>query len=109
MRVLRDWTHVFARLEEAFERSPDRGLRADFHRFHAQKRREYAQVLLGLGDPGSARAELRQSLHNCLTPPSQAKSLVLLGASMLPRALQPRWPKAVRKLPIPRASDAAAA
>ena len=109
VRVLRHWTQVFARLEEAFERSPDRGLRGDFNRFYAQKRREYAQVLLGLGDTGSARAELRQSLHNCLTPPSQAKSLVLLGASMLPRALQPRWPHAVRQMPPPRATDAAAA
>lgn len=109
VRVLRDWTHVFARLEEAFEHSPDRGLRADFHRFYAQKRREYAQVLLGLGHSGAARVELRQSLRHCLTPPSQAKSLALLGASLLPRAMQPRWPEAVRKLPPPSAVDAAAA
>lgn len=98
-RVLRDWTLVFARLEDQFRRSPDRGLRADFRRFHAQKRREYAQVLLGLGATREARAELRRSLRNCISPTSQVKSLGLIAASFLPPALQPRWPRAVRTLP----------
>lgn len=103
-RVLRDWTEVFARLEDQFRRSPDPWLRADFRRFYAQKRREYAQVLLGLGATGAARRELRRSLRSCFSPSSQAKSLALLGASYLPAAWQPRWPRAVRTLPPARKS-----
>jgi polysaccharide pyruvyl transferase WcaK-like protein len=95
-RVLSDWTRVFVRLAGQFQHAPDRGLRADFRRFHAQKRREYAQVLLGLGATHEARHELRQSLRNCRSARSQAKSLALLAASLLPAPWQPRWPRAVR-------------
>lgn len=98
-RVLRDWTEVFARLAPQFQRAPEAGLRTDFRRFYAQKRREYAQVLLGLGDTAAARSQLRGSLQHCFSPASQAKSLALLAASYLPAALQPRWPRARRTLP----------
>lgn len=106
VRVLRDWTRVFDRLEDAFARDRDPGLRGDFRRFQAQKRREYAQVLLGVGAIEPAREELRQSRRDCRSPLSLAKSTALLALSHLPRLLQPRWPEAVRKVPPPREAGA---
>lgn len=87
---------------QAFELLNDRyatlggGFRRAFKLSFGAKRRLHAKVLLGAGQLGPARAQLRQSL-GCLNLISLAKSLRLLLLSYLPISLQPAWPSAQRE------------
>jgi glycosyltransferase involved in cell wall biosynthesis len=86
------WVQAFERLESAYRNSGSLTLFNRFQFFYASKRREFAKVLLGVGDVRSARLQLKRSLSNCHNPDSLLKSFGLLMLSYLPTAMQPRWP-----------------
>jgi glycosyltransferase involved in cell wall biosynthesis len=68
-----------------------------FRRILSSKRRVHAKVLLGAGRKADAREELRRSIPEALQDSAAvAKSMTLLVASYLPRALQPKWPPRYR-------------
>lgn len=99
VRVLQHWVRAFELLETQFLAHPSAPLRKAFSRFYAQKRREFAKTLMGVGRYEDAREQLRLSLANCRTAECWVKSLGLYAAGMLPRMLQPRWPASTRQIP----------
>jgi glycosyltransferase involved in cell wall biosynthesis len=96
LRMLPQWVKAFEKLESRFQKSKIKGLRAAFPPAYAAKRRHYAKVLLGAGQPVEARKQLLRSMASCYQPSSVGKSLALLAASWLPAFLQPKWPASVR-------------
>ena len=92
VRILGLWVQAFERLESAYRNSGSPTLFNRFQFFYASKRREFAKVLLGVGDVRSARLQLKRSLSNCHNPDSLLKSSGLLMLSYLPTAMQPKWP-----------------
>jgi hypothetical protein len=87
---------VFEFLTDRYEALLCHALKRVFKQSFAAKRRFYAKVLLGAGQTGLARDQLRCALQSA-DPVSMAKSLRLLLLSHLPTALQPNWPSAVRE------------
>jgi len=67
-----------------------------FFRLFASKRREYARVLMGVGEISEARKQLQLSFRNSINPSSVAKSMAWLFLTHLPGAFQPTWPKPYR-------------
>lgn len=96
VRNLGRWVTAFERLEREYKSHTSRPLTRAFYKYYASKRREYAKVLLGIGEFKKGRGQLARSIRNCVRPASIAKSSVLLAASLLPSALQPTWPSPVR-------------
>ena len=99
VRILGLWVQAFERLESAYRNSGSPTLFNRFQFFYASKRREFAKVLLGVGDVRSARLQLKRSLSNCHNPDSLLKSSGLLMLSYLPTAMQPKWPAPKRPTP----------
>ena len=62
------------------------------------KRRLFAKTLMGAGKFSDARDQLWASLGRPIVSASAAKSLGLLVASYLPKALQPAWPPVYRDI-----------
>jgi glycosyltransferase involved in cell wall biosynthesis len=85
------WVHIFELLEATYKKSAGSELWKAFCLAFASRRRSYAKILMGAGKTTEARKQLRQSLGNSGNPVSVAKSLAMLGATGLPKALQPTW------------------
>lgn len=62
----------------------------------ASKRRTYAKLLIGAGEPEEGRKQLWQSLANPGSPLSLSKSAYLLLSTYFPRSVQPDWPDRYR-------------
>lgn len=88
--------HVFKLLEDRYRKSAPPRLRRAFRAALASKRRQYAKVLMGVGDVAGAREQLRESLRSVADPQSIVKSLGLLASTYLPRSLHPDWPSRYR-------------
>ena len=58
----------------------------------ASRKRNCGKYLMSAGNAREARRHFVDSLTACGAPSSLVKSLGLLGLSLLPRSLQPRWP-----------------
>jgi len=67
-----------------------------FTEVHAAKHRQHARILFGAGQRSCARKEVYLSFQHCRTFKSICKSIGLLSAFRLPRALQPKWPPSIR-------------
>ena len=98
IRNLGRWVTAFARLEHRYLTCGSAPLRTAFSFYYASKRREYAKLLAGAGRLKEAQFQLLESLRNCKSPSSIAKSIGLLGISMLPSQMQPAWPSSVRQV-----------
>jgi glycosyltransferase involved in cell wall biosynthesis len=96
VRNLQFGVYVFELLEECYKNSANKSLFRAFRKAFASKRREYAKVLMGLGNVSKARSQLRYSLSDTISPDSLAKSLALSFLSYMPAQLQPTWPPARR-------------
>ncbi len=97
LKVYGGQVEAFGLLQNRYERETPQALRRAFRQDFAGTRRQYAKRLMGAKSTRGARKELWRSLGNSGSPLSLAKSAGLLAASFLPRALQPRWPSALRK------------
>lgn len=98
VRVLQHWVRAFELLESKFRSHPSAALRRAYSRYYAQKRREFAKTLMGVERYAEARQQIRTSFVNCRTGECWSKSSALYALSLLPRALQPRWPASVRQV-----------
>ena len=63
----------------------------------ASRRRRYARHLMGGGKPAEAREQIRLSLARSGSLASAVKSVGLYLCTLLPRALQPKWPGRYRE------------
>jgi glycosyltransferase involved in cell wall biosynthesis len=98
------WGSVFEILVEKYrEQAPPSMMRA-FNFAYASKRRQNAKLLFGAGKRDEARSQLIKSLINCWHPVSLVKSLGLLVLSLLPAAMQPRWPSSIRRTEVDSAA-----
>jgi hypothetical protein len=90
-------TRMCGLLESCYEHALTPALRSVFRESFAMKRRHYAKLLLGAGEGGRAREQLRLAIACSSRPISLAKSLSLLFLGCMPRVLQPEWPSAGRE------------
>jgi len=90
------WVHTFELVQSRYEECASSSLLKAFGMAFAAKRRCYAKLLMGAGKTDEARSQLRCSLQNSTQPVSQAKSVVMLLMTYLPRQLQPAWPSSFR-------------
>lgn len=97
LRNLGYWVSAFERLVSKYQENGSPTLAKQFNYFHASKRREFAKVLLGVGNIKAARFQLKRSLRNSLNLASLVKSFGLLSLSWLPKVLQPTWPSPNRQ------------
>jgi glycosyltransferase involved in cell wall biosynthesis len=67
-----------------------------FKEVHAAKHRQHAKILFGAGQKSCAKRQVYLSFQRCRSFASVCKSLGLLSAFRLPRALQPKWPPSIR-------------
>lgn len=88
---------VFELLERRYATAP-LDMAKEFEIAFHSKRRTYAKILMGVGQPAAARAQLLLSLKRAFSPvkSSARKSLAVFAASYLPRSLQPKWPSVDR-------------
>jgi glycosyltransferase involved in cell wall biosynthesis len=96
LRSFGSWVNAFELIEGKYRESGDAGLRREFELAFASKRRAYAKILMGAGKTEEARRQLRESVRNSKEASSVAKSMGLLGATYLPKGLQPKWPASHR-------------
>ena len=86
------WVHIFELIEDRYKESADAKFAwKAFCLAFASKRRAYAKILMGAGRTVEARGQLRRSLGETGAPESLVKSLAMLGATYLPKAMQPVW------------------
>ena len=96
LAIFRQSVHAFEALEKSYLEVAGPVLLKKFQLAFASMRRQYAKCLMGAGETGPAREQLRASLNDSANPGSLAKSLLLLLVTYLPPFGQPAWPSGYR-------------
>jgi glycosyltransferase involved in cell wall biosynthesis len=69
-----------------------RKIEKEFYIARSAKRREYARILMGIGDIKNARRQFAAAIKNSGNFASVAKSICFFVATYLPKFIQPHWP-----------------
>jgi glycosyltransferase involved in cell wall biosynthesis len=104
LRMLRLWVKMFDILSQRYTEQPDEVLRDIFIAAFAQKRRQYARVLMGAGHVKEARKQFAKAISQSWRFASSAKSLALYCQTWLPTSLQPKWPAGSREVEFTNSS-----
>lgn len=91
LRVVGALVHAFELLENRYKEIGRGELYDEFRIAFASKRREFAKILMGVGETPEARRQLRCSLWSTGSTISIAKSLSLFLLTYMPAFLQPEW------------------
>jgi glycosyltransferase involved in cell wall biosynthesis len=89
---------AFEALEGIYKKKANAEMYRKFGDIHAARRRNCGKFLMGSGRVPDARAQFMASLKDNGDRSSLLKSLALLSASFLPKSLQPKWNRPLRRV-----------
>ncbi|MGD0812283.1 MAG: glycosyltransferase [Verrucomicrobiota bacterium] len=89
---------VFKILDEIYKAKASPDLYHAFRAVHASRRRNCGKYLMWAAKTQDARQQFKAAIRLCKRPDSAVKSVGLYFCTLLPRALQPRWPEGERLL-----------